>query len=330
MSRRYAGRAALAAAVALGMPSWSARADRPVRTSASAAPAPRPGGGVFFALDSEEITDHGCGELVDAAAWVAQNPAGVVVVEGPGGELGERRAHAVRDYLLSLGVMPQQMVVVPLGERPASPAAHSRRVVLTEGARPSVRLREIPVPAPPPPPPVAEVPQVRTEGGPRRIPLALDLLAGGGVTALVGGAGDVTRMGRMWTARVVGLRDRLVGFEAAYVGSAQDIAALGRDGDATLIGHGVEGNVRLNLVRRGAVRPYAVAGLGWTHYEVTAAPVATASIDQHDDVLQVPVGAGVSVPLMQRTTLDVRGTYRGAAEDAPPTLSATGQLGFAF
>jgi hypothetical protein len=58
--------------------------------------------------------------------------------------------------------------------------------------------------------------------GPVRRPLGLEVLAGGGVTGFIDDhSTDVTDVGGMWTARVVGRTGKLIGYEAAYVGSAK-------------------------------------------------------------------------------------------------------------
>jgi opacity protein-like surface antigen len=145
----------------------------------------------------------------------------------------------------------------------------------------------------------------------------------------------------MWTARVVGRTHSLVGFEAAYVGSAQDIDAIGVDTNAVVMGNGLEGNLRLNFTRGAMLQPYLFAGLGWTHYDITNTDVNTSSIDEEDDVLHIPAGAGVSLRLSNRMTFDVRGTLRGAAgdgmfdggsetDDGLESWSSTAQVGFAF
>ena len=58
-----------------------------------------------------------------------------------------------------------------------------------------------------------------------------------------------------------------IAIEAAYVGSAQGINALGLDTDALLVGQGAEGNLRLNLTTR-RVQPYLFGGIGWTRYNL--------------------------------------------------------------
>lgn len=83
---------------------------------------------VFFAYDSFSITDEGRQALHGDAEWARSNPATQLKVEGHCDErgtsaynlvLGEKRAKAVRNYLVELGVTPAHLSVVSYGkERP--------------------------------------------------------------------------------------------------------------------------------------------------------------------------------------------------------------------
>jgi hypothetical protein len=125
------------------------------------------------------------------------------------------------------------------------------------------------------------------------------------------------------------------------VGSAQGIDAIGVDQNAVVMGNGVEGNLRFNFTRGALIQPYLFAGLGWTHYNVTNTDVATAAIDDEDDVLHIPGGAGVTLRFGERMVFDLRATLRGAAgdgmfdggaeqNDGLENWSSTAQVGFAF
>lgn len=84
---------------------------------------------VFFAYDSSVLTAEGQATLERQAAWLKQYPAVNVTVEGHADErgtreyniaLGERRANAAKNYLVSLGVDSSRLSVVSYGkERPA-------------------------------------------------------------------------------------------------------------------------------------------------------------------------------------------------------------------
>lgn len=82
-------------------------------------------------------SDHGLNvaaraTLAAQARWLLANPMVRAVIEGHSNErdtrdhalaIGERRANAVRDYLVSLGVHPGRMIVTSWGkERPIQPA----------------------------------------------------------------------------------------------------------------------------------------------------------------------------------------------------------------
>ena len=83
---------------------------------------------VFFAYDSFSITDEGRHALANDAEWIKSNPQAQLKIEGHCDErgtsaynlvLGEKRAKAVRNYLVELGVVPQHLMVVSYGkERP--------------------------------------------------------------------------------------------------------------------------------------------------------------------------------------------------------------------
>jgi peptidoglycan-associated lipoprotein len=83
---------------------------------------------VFFAYDSFSITDDGRHALSSDAEWIKSNPQALLKIEGHCDErgtsaynlvLGEKRAKAVRNYLVELGVAPQHLSVVSYGkERP--------------------------------------------------------------------------------------------------------------------------------------------------------------------------------------------------------------------
>ena len=87
---------------------------------------------VFFALDSDQI-DSAAQQVLQANAQILkQYPSWVVTIEGHCDErgtpeynlaLGERRALAARDYLISLGIPPDRLKTVSYGnEFPFDPA----------------------------------------------------------------------------------------------------------------------------------------------------------------------------------------------------------------
>jgi len=85
---------------------------------------------VFFDLDSSSIRADAQQTLARQVQWLSRYPQYTVTVEGHADErgtreynlaLGQRRAVAVRDYLVSRGVAPNRMRTVSYGkERPVA------------------------------------------------------------------------------------------------------------------------------------------------------------------------------------------------------------------
>lgn len=84
---------------------------------------------VFFGYDSYELNTPAQATLERQATWLGANPGVTIVVEGHCDErgtreynlaLGERRAAAVANYLVALGVDPNRIQTISYGkERPA-------------------------------------------------------------------------------------------------------------------------------------------------------------------------------------------------------------------
>ena len=87
------------------------------------------GNTVYFGFDSAELSGRAQATLDRQAAFLNVNPALVVIVEGHADErgtreynlaLGDRRATAVRDYMLAKGLNSARIRTVSYGkERPA-------------------------------------------------------------------------------------------------------------------------------------------------------------------------------------------------------------------
>ncbi|WP_336278528.1 peptidoglycan-associated lipoprotein Pal [Bartonella sp. CB175] len=85
---------------------------------------------VFFSLDSSSIEPDAQRILARQAEWLLRYPFYSILIEGHADErgtreynlaLGQRRAVAVRDYLISLGVSAQRMNTISYGkERPVA------------------------------------------------------------------------------------------------------------------------------------------------------------------------------------------------------------------
>jgi peptidoglycan-associated lipoprotein len=84
---------------------------------------------VFYGYDSSELTSEGRATLEKQAAWLQQYANVSITIEGHADErgtreynlaLGERRAQAVKNYLVSLGVPADRLNTISYGkERPA-------------------------------------------------------------------------------------------------------------------------------------------------------------------------------------------------------------------
>ena len=89
---------------------------------------------VRFGRDSYVLTTQAQATLTSQAQWLIQHPFVRASIEGHADgrqtrdyafALGERRAAAVRNYLIASGVPPQQLQIVSWGrERPTAAAAH--------------------------------------------------------------------------------------------------------------------------------------------------------------------------------------------------------------
>ena len=84
---------------------------------------------VFFGYDSSDLDSDALELLQDQVAWLKQNSDVSVVIEGHCDErgtreynlaLGEKRAQAVKNYLIGLGINPDRVSTISYGkERPA-------------------------------------------------------------------------------------------------------------------------------------------------------------------------------------------------------------------
>ncbi|MGB5064941.1 MAG: peptidoglycan-associated lipoprotein Pal [Candidatus Competibacter sp.] len=95
---------------------------------------------VYFSYDSTDIVPESRTIIENNARSLAKNPQIVTQLEGHTDErgsreyniaLGERRANAVRQTMIAMGVSPQQIRVVSFGEeRPAAPGQSERSYAL--------------------------------------------------------------------------------------------------------------------------------------------------------------------------------------------------------
>lgn len=147
--------------------------------------------------------------------------------------------------------------------------------------------------------------------------LGLSLSAGGGVAGFFDGdTRDFTDTGGAWEARFAVGTKQPVALELGYLGSAQDIDALGLDTDAVLIGTNLDAVARLNFLafqerteQASVWNPYVFGGVGWTRYDLTNADFNTSNVNESDDLISIPLGAGISYDY-QRFLVDLRGEVR--------------------
>jgi hypothetical protein len=149
-------------------------------------------------------------------------------------------------------------------------------------------------------------------------------LPGFGWAAFVGGGfvdftdsnlRSMTGGGGGWDARVVGGTRSYIGLEAAYVGSARSIDALGLAANSALVSNGFDGNLRVNIpIFKSAslIEPFGFVGLGYSRYSVTNYNnTVTSDVTSSDNIMTLPFGAGFAYG------------YRGFIADARFTYTST-------
>lgn len=90
---------------------------------------------VFFGYDSYNLSPEAISQLELQAQWLRQYPSVNILVEGHADErgtreynlaLGEKRANAVRNYMVSLGIDPRRVQTISFGkERPEMVGSNS-------------------------------------------------------------------------------------------------------------------------------------------------------------------------------------------------------------
>jgi peptidoglycan-associated lipoprotein len=89
---------------------------------------------VLFAYDSFTLSSEAKATLEKKAAWLAENPEVKAQIEGHCDErgttaynlaLGERRAHATKEYLTALGINTSRMSTISYGEEAPIDPGHS-------------------------------------------------------------------------------------------------------------------------------------------------------------------------------------------------------------
>lgn len=145
--------------------------------------------------------------------------------------------------------------------------------------------------------------------------------AGGGVSGFTGeSARNAAQDGGNWDVRATVGTHSPIAAEVSYLGSAQAIDALGLDDSAVLLGNGVQANLRVNLTTKGAFQPFLFGGAAWRHYSLENVDTNTSDVSSSDNVLEIPVGAGVAYRY-RGFILDARGEFRpSVGDDLLPSL----------
>lgn len=185
---------------------------------------------------------------------------------------------------------------------------------------------QAPTPPPPPPPAPAPAPVVAHHN---RIFAPQDISATTGVgpgnyfgTAL----NSTVDVGAAWDARLTFGTHSAIALEAGYVGSSNNIDMQNGTQHGRLASHGVDTDFRLQIPT--VVEPYIFGGVGYNHMEViqTSSVSLAGPLQNTDDQVTVPAGAGLSGYIGKHTTLDVRGTYRFIPDNGLTEMSPTRNL----
>ena len=327
---------------------------------------------VSFTTGSAELDTNAKGALNGVATWMKADNKRSLHLQGYADTTGnseanqvlsEKRANAVRDYLVSQQVDATQIITVGRGEdvaeqlpangrtvtflacKPPAPLAQGEAAPTEETPAPPVAT-EVPAPVEPVPVPAEAQPAPKYEPGGSKFGFAL--MAGGGYQDFANSnMRDRTNGAGAWDVRFIGGTRSFVGFEGAYLGSARSIQSLGvTANNPSLISHGIEGNLRLNVpIMRGPslIEPYGVVGIGWSRYHIANFNSNTQTLSDFtsssDDVMTVPFGLGFAYGY-KALLVDVRGTYAATyynnllqGSNGSGTLNTWGvggQVGFAF
>jgi len=329
---------------------------------------------IAFKVGSSELDQNARGALDGVATWMKADPKRTMSLEGFADTTGDsdanlvlsaHRADAVKAYLVEQGVPAPNVRTVGRGEETDHLPANGRAVTFLacrpNAGAPAVAEAE-PAPAetapPPAPAPVEEPAPVYAPVTvlPPPTPAPVPMYAHGfGFAMMAGGSyqdftnsnmRDTTSGGGGWSARLIAGTNSIIGFEAAYIGAANNFQGLGLTSNQPyLVSNGLEGNARLNIpIRRGPhlVEPYGYAGLGYAHYTISnynANAQRLSSFTSTDDTMTFPVGGGLAYAY-KNFIADARAGWTGTyyqnllvGADTSGTLdhwNVGGQVGFMF
>ena len=329
---------------------------------------------VAFKTGSAELDQNARGALDGVSTWMKADEKRTLHLEGFADTTGDseanlvlsaHRAEAVKTYLIEHGVDSSKIMTVGRGEEIDHLPANGRAVTflacqpmkgaVAEETAPSPPVAEETAPPATAPAPVEEVPPAPVQViVPPAAPapywargFGFALMAGGSyqdftnsnMRSSTSGAGG-------WNARFIAGTNSIIGFEAAYLGSAGQFQGLGvTNNEPLLVSNGLEGTARLNIpIRYGAnlFEPYGYAGLGYSHYTVSnynQNAQRLSSFTSSDDVMNFPVGGGFAYAY-KAFIVDARAGWTGTyyqnlltGADTSGTLdhwNVGGQVGFTF
>jgi outer membrane protein OmpA-like peptidoglycan-associated protein len=324
---------------------------------------------IAFKTGSAELDQNARGALDGVATWMKADESRTMHLEGFADTTGNseanlvlsaHRAEAVKSYLIDHGVASSKVMTVGRGEEIDHLPANGRAVTFL-ACQPAkaapVAEAEEPAPTPEPAPaPVEEAPPVApvTTLPPPTAPkpywargFGWAMMAGGSYQDFTNSTmKSTTTAGGGWSARFIGGTNSIIGFEAAYIGSAGEFNGLGATSNTPLlVSNGLEGNARLNVplrYREHLFEPYGYAGLGYSHYTVSnynENAQRLSSFTSTDEVMNFPVGGGFAYAY-KAFILDARAGWTGTyyqnlltGADTSGTLdhwNVGGQVGFTF
>jgi len=251
---------------------------------------------IHFAFDRSEILRRSHPILAEIAEAVREHPeVRVIRIEGHADDQGsvhynlklsERRAMAVRDHLIELGMKPARLVDIGYRETRRAAAGTS------ENARASNRRVEF----------LIEFALVRR--------------------SRAGAVREAARARASFRSAV----NRFHATEPACKPVSPEASERFRrtaswSGGASLTGRAQEATPMVlpwgtSISAGGGVtsyQPYVLAGAVWGRYDISNASLNTSSLNHQDDLLEAPLGVGFGYRL-DPITVDGRGVYRGGFE----------------
>lgn len=145
--------------------------------------------------------------------------------------------------------------------------------------------------------------------------IGIGVQAGGGIAGFTdSGMRDVVQgpVGGLWGLRASFGTHIPLGVDVSYVGMAASLETLTGADNGTLIGTAFDASLRYNILPHFAWNPYVLAGIGWQRYDVRDMNFATADtgMNDSDNALAFPLGAGLAYRDRSGLVIDVHGTFR--------------------